>query len=270
MLHLLELTRLPSTTGLHQISAGASVGSTAAKLRPSKVRSALRRRRFEYVFERTPVRDGVETVALGSSYGGWVIPDVVRPDWVCYCVGAGGDVSFDLELIKRYGVRVRAFDPVAGYVESAEREAAGESRFSIHQAAIALTDGPIRMQVTHDEGSRSVSAAKLYDTENFIELPGRSLSSLMSELGDARIDLLKLDIEGAEFELLAQTDLRALGVQVFATQLHHTGSVRETHELIARLKAGGYVAVARRSAVKLTFMAEELLSAASQSPSSSA
>lgn len=249
----------------------AAAASLAALLRPAKVRSALRRRRFEFVYERTPpVRSDVHTIALGSSYGGWIIPDVVEPDWVCYCVGAGGDVSFDLELIRRYGVSVRCFDPVSGYVESARREADGESRFSIVQAAIATTDGPIRMQVTHDEGSRSVSAAHLYDSENFIELPGRTLASLMDELHDERVDLLKLDIEGAEYELLAQLDLRRLGVKVFATQLHHTGTVREAKALIARLREAGYVAVARRSSVKLTFMAEELLGAATQAPISSA
>lgn len=248
-------------------TAAATIG--LAKLRPAKVRSALRRRRFEFVLERTPVRKDVPTLALGSSYGGWVIPDVVQPDWVCYCVGAGGDVSFDLDLIRRYGVEVRGFDPVSSYVESARREAGEERRFSIHEVAIATKDGPIRMQVTHDEGSRSVSAAHLYDTEKFIELPGRSLDSLMSELGDTRVDLLKLDIEGAEYELLAQVDLRRLGVKVFATQLHHTGTVREARSLIGRLRDSGYVAVARRSSVKLTFLAEELLPAAQASSTAS-
>lgn len=49
---------------------------------------------------------------LGSSYGGWVVPgQLIRPGWTCYCVGAGGDVSFDLELIRRYGATVRAVEP---------------------------------------------------------------------------------------------------------------------------------------------------------------
>jgi FkbM family methyltransferase len=246
-------------------SIDAQIAPLIAKLRPAKVRSALRRRRFEFIFERTPLRGGVPTVALGRSYGGWVIPEgIVEPSWVCYCVGAGGDVSFDLELIRRYGATVRAFEPVPGYVELAEREATGEERFSIHQVAIARSDGPIRMQVTHDAQSRSVSAAGLYDSHEFIELPGRTLPSLMSELGDERIDLLKLDVEGTEYELLADVDLRAFGVKVFAIQLHHTGTVRQARELIARLRRDGYEPVAERSSVKLTFLNEELLSGANR------
>jgi FkbM family methyltransferase len=214
------------------------------------------------LLERTPLHGDLPIVELGSSYGGWAVPDhVVEPGWVCYCVGAGGDITFDLELIHRYGATVRAFEPVEGYVESALAEAAGEERFSILRAAIAPADGPIRMQVTHDSASRSVSAAGLYESHEYIEVPGRSLPSLMAELGDERIDLLKLDIEGAEYELLKTLDLRALGVKLFATQLHHTGTVREARALIARLDRDGYEPVACVSAVKLAFLARELLPA---------
>ena len=38
----------------------------------------------------------------------------------------------------------------------------------------------------------------------------------MQEMGDDRIDLLKLDIEGGEYDLLPQLDLQGLQVKVFA------------------------------------------------------
>jgi FkbM family methyltransferase len=230
------------------------------KLRPSKVRHALQRRWFEHHLERTPLREVAGMVSLGSSYGSWLVPDgLIGEGWVCYCVGAGGDVSFDLELIRRYGATVRAVEPVAGYVQEAIEAGAGEARFSVHQAAIATSDGPIRMQVTHDEGSRSVSLAGLYDSSSFIELPGRTLASLMAELGDDHIDLLKLDVEGGEYDLLPTLDLRSLGVKAFAVQLHHTGSVSDARRLIERLREDGYEPAGRLSVVKLTFVHRDLL-----------
>ena len=117
----------------------------------------------------------------------------------------------------------------------------------------------MRLQITHDASSQSVSAAGLYESSAFVEMPGRALASLMAELGDERIDLLKLDVEGAEYELLPAVDLRALGVKVFAVQLHHNGSVRGARALIDRLRADGYRPVACRPAVKLTFAREDLL-----------
>jgi FkbM family methyltransferase len=230
------------------------------KLNPSKVRSALRRRSFERQLERTRLREVTGLVELGSPYGGWTLPgDLIEPSWTCYLVGAGGDISVDLDLIHRYGAMVRSFDAVADYVDRARGEAGGEPRFSAHHAAIATHDGPIRMQVTHDPASQSVSAAHLYDSHSFLELPGRTLQSLMDELGDQRIDLLKLDIEGSEYEVLPSLDLRALGVKVFAAQLHHTGSPADARKLIAMLGERGYDPVACRPAVKLTFARVDLL-----------
>jgi FkbM family methyltransferase len=237
-----------------------AIGSTLVKLRPAKISSALRRRWFEHQVPRVELRETAGVIDLGSSYGGWAMPgELIQPSWVCYLVGAGGDVSFDLDLIQRYGVSVRSFDAVEDYVTRARQQAGDEPRFSAHHAALAAADGPIRMQVTHDPGSRSVSAAKLYDSQRFIELPGRSLASLMAELGDQRIDLLKLDIEGSEYEVLPTVELRALGVKVFAAQLHHTGSVGQARRLIASLRAQGYEPVACRTVVKLTFALGELL-----------
>ncbi|HSZ13704.1 MAG TPA: FkbM family methyltransferase [Solirubrobacteraceae bacterium] len=206
------------------------------------------------------MRPAPDLVHLGSPYGGWVIPGgMIEPSWICYSVGAGGDIGFDLDLIERYGITVRAFDAVAGYVEDAIAQAAGEPCFTAHHAAIATSDGPVRMQLTHDPHSRSVSSAGLYESARFVELPGRTLSSLMAELGDDHIDLLKLDIEGGEYELMPTLSLRDLGTKVFAVQLHHTGSVRDAHGLIARLHEEGYEPVACRPAVKIAFADRDLL-----------
>jgi FkbM family methyltransferase len=231
-----------------------------AKLKPAKVRSALKRRWFEYRLSRLPQRAGPKLVALGSAYGGWKLPEgVIEASWTCYLVGAGGDVSLEFELVSRYGARVRCFDAVAFFVESARERAGDPPAFSVHHAAIAVKDGPIRVQRSHDPVSQSVSAAQLYDSENYFELPGRSLPSLMSELGDTSVELLKLDIEGSEYDVLPTLDLAGLGVKLLAVQLHHNASVRKALQLIAGLREQGYELVASRPAVKLAFLRRELL-----------
>jgi FkbM family methyltransferase len=228
-----------------------------SRLRPAKVRSALRRRWFERRMRRTPLDPVPGLVELGSPYGGWIVPgEEISPAWTCYCVGAGGDVSFDLELIRRYGVTVRSFDAVEDYVRRAAADADGAPGFSAHHAAIATADGPLRVQVTHHVGSRSVSAAGLYDSRDHVEVPGRTLPSLMAELGDARVDLLKLDVEGSEYEVLPTLDLESLGVRVLAVQLHHTGTLGEARRLLDGLRERGYRPVACRPVVKLTWLRE--------------
>jgi len=230
------------------------MNATVRKLRPAKVRRAVRRRAFEWRLGRLPIESGHQIVELGSAYGGWRIPDgSVGAGGICYCVGAGGDVSFDLELIRRYGAVVRTVDPVGAYEAQALEAAAGVSGFSFRRAAVTTADGPIRMQTHHEPGSRSLSAAGLYETDEWIEAVGRTIPSLMDEFGDDRIDLLKVDVEGIEYELVPTLDLVALGVSVFAIQLHHTGTVRDALGLVRGLGAQGFRLVAQRPAVKLTF-----------------
>src|SRR5271156_3478549 len=82
-------------------------------LRPAKWRSAAKRRVFEAVVpRRVHVRSGCATEYLGTSYGGWPAPvQLLDQSSVAYSIGAGGDVSFDTELIRRTGCVVHSFDP---------------------------------------------------------------------------------------------------------------------------------------------------------------
>jgi FkbM family methyltransferase len=231
-----------------------------SRLHPAKIRTGVRRRWFEYEMERTPLRKMDGLVKLGGDYGSWVVPaGLIRPDWVCYAVGAGGDIGFDMELIDGWGLRVRSIDPVPDYIRRALEQAGGDERLTAHQFAVATSDGPMRMQVTHDPNSESVSPVGLYDSKSYVEFEGRTLPSLMAELGDERVELLKLDIEGGEYDVIPSLDLRALGVEVFATQLHHVASVARARALVAVLDAQGYVPVACIPAVKMTFVRRDLL-----------
>ncbi|HUO69812.1 MAG TPA: FkbM family methyltransferase [Solirubrobacteraceae bacterium] len=231
------------------------MNETIRKLRPAKVKSAVRRRWFERRLGSLTPHEDPSILSLGTAYGGWKIPDgILTSDSICYCVGAGGDISFDLELIRRYGVQVRCFDPVEAFECSALEQAAGNPRFAFRRAAITSHDGTIRMQVHHEAASQSVSAAGLYDSTEWVEAPGRTLPSLMREFGDDHIDLLKLDIEGAEYEVLPTLDLAGMGVRIFATQLHHTGGVRDARSLIDGVRRQGFALVAERPVVKVTFV----------------
>lgn len=224
------------------------------KLRPAKVRRAVRRRGFEWRLGRLPIEPGHQIIELGSAYGGWMIPDGrVGRGGICYCIGAGGDISFDLELIRRYGAVVRAVDPVEAYERQALEAASGEPGFSFRRAAVTAANGPIRMQTHHEPGSGSLSAAGLYETDEWIEVDGLTIPSLMEEFGDDHIDLLKIDVEGIEYELMPTLDLVGLGVSVFAIQLHHTGTIADALGLISGLRRQGFQLLAQRPTVKLTF-----------------
>jgi len=237
---------------------------TLRKLRPTKIRNAVSRRWFEWSMSRHGLRDAPGLVDLGSKPGGWTIPTgLVESDWLCYCVGAGGDVSFDRALMRDFGVTVRSFDPATRYAEAALIEVGAGRPFTAYRVALATDDGPISMQLSHEPGSESMSANALYETHRYVQRPGRRLATLMEELGDDRVDLLKVDIEGAEYQVIPELDLHAAGVSVFSVQLHHNGGVRAARRMIDCLRAKGFDPVACRPAVKVTFVRRDLLSSPS-------
>jgi hypothetical protein len=64
----------------------------------------------EEVFKRIEYR--VPTIRLGTEYGGWSLcPHLLCQESIVYSIGIGDDISFDLSLIKKFGITVNAFDP---------------------------------------------------------------------------------------------------------------------------------------------------------------
>jgi FkbM family methyltransferase len=220
-----------------------------------RLRPAVRRRWFAWRLGQIPVEPYAPLVRLGTDYGGWVVPeDLIDESWTCYCVGAGSDVSFDMALLRRYGVTVRSVDPLPEFRRQAEAQAAGDSRFAFFEAALATRDGPLEMYGFEDPEAGSYSQVDLYETRHATTMPGRTLESLMAEAGDARADLLKLDIEGSEYDVLRELDLARLGVRVLCVELHASESAGAGRELLERVRSQGYRLVHREPPTDFTFV----------------
>lgn len=249
-----------------------ALGRAAALARdPQKLRQALLRRFFEFAVARSTRvqhRVGVQFEFLGTEYGGWwVAPTLLDDRSSVWAVGVGADVSFERAILDKTQAReVRSFDPYPLFGELAARELADDARWSFHGCAITPIDGPVQMQGRQDLEKGAVSAvAGLHRGETF-ERPGRSLLSLMQELGTSSVELLKLDVEGLEYELLENLELGSLGVQQLGVELHHNGGVRAARRLVRRLRDAGYVPVARHAPVSYTFLRRDLADGSSQTP----
>src|SRR3546814_6680237 len=63
-------------------------------------------------------------------------------------------------------------------------------------------DATFRFYAPRDPTHVSHSIVNLQETESYFEARCRSIASLMAELGHDRLDLLKVDVEGAEHEVI--------------------------------------------------------------------
>jgi FkbM family methyltransferase len=181
-----------------------------------------------------------DLVRLGSPYGGWWVPkSVLTPGAVAYSAGAGEDVTFDLALLE-HGVRVTTFDPTprsVAYVDSLQIEDEG---FRFVPVAWWNDDAEIVVYAPRDPAHVSYSAHDLQGTGRSITVPGRRVATLARELGDTKLDLIKMDIEGAEMVVIP--DLLSSGPfpQVLCVEFDKIRPLRDVISLIRRIKAAGW------------------------------
>ena len=181
---------------------------------------------------------------LGSRYGGYAVPaDGIRDDWVCYCAGLGEDATFELELIRRFGCTVHAFDPTPQSVAYCASLADREPRFCFHPLALWGADSTQRFYAPRNPRHVSHSVANLQGTDRFIEVECRSVTSLMQELGHDRVDLLKLDVEGAEYSVLEDVLGSGLRPEVLCIDFHRVAGFRELREAVDAVRGAGYAPV---------------------------
>lgn len=164
---------------------------------------------------------------VGTGYGGWFVPTSLLSDRsLCYGVGAGEDISFEIELINRYGCEVHCFDPTPRaqrHVKLLHRNTingvqtsinnAGNlyykvdpgclARLHFHALGLWSQDGPMRFYAPENPAHVSHSIVNLQRTIDYFEADCRTLETVMQTLDHTELSLLKLDVEGAEYEILA-------------------------------------------------------------------
>jgi FkbM family methyltransferase len=188
---------------------------------------------MKHLFQRA-VRPDSELLRLGTVYGGWILPKDhgLTADSLCYCAGAGEDISFECELVERFGCRVRIIDPTPRAIQhfqDLEQAVRSGARFPVNNSRIdfySITDGHLnrlrffpvgladkdtemKFFLPQNQAHVSCSVVNLQKTDQYFTAPCLRLSSIMDRQGDRTIDLLKIDIEGAEYGVIE--DLTASG-----------------------------------------------------------
>ena len=193
------------------------------------------------VYRRVEV--AVKTVRLGDAGGRWsVVPDRLGPGAVVYALGVGTDISFERELIARYGVRVHAFDPTPVALTWAAAQRLPEG-FVLHPYGVADFDGTAPFAAPRKSKFPSFSLVRREGAGPGVEAPVHRLATLVAMLQLPAADLVKMDIEGAEYAVLA--DLLACGHRPgqILVEFHHRWrevGARRTREALALLARNGY------------------------------
>jgi len=181
-------------------------------------------------------------------FGDWVIcPDTINAQSVVYSLGVGEDIDFDKQLIKQFDVLIHAFDPTPNSIEWLKTKGISEN-FDFHPFGISILDGELKLYPrVNRRGRKSKVMYTLIDgggtQEGSITINVKQLPTVMAELGHNTIDLLKMDIEGAEFDVLDQILDVDIDIRQILVEFHHRfkgiGKARMS-QMLKRMDAAGY------------------------------
>jgi FkbM family methyltransferase len=181
---------------------------------------------------------------FGSKDNGWpILPALLAGRAPCvYSLGIGRDISFDKEMIQRFGAEVFAFDPTPASMAWLSKQDVPAS-FHAHPLGVAARDGMMPFAPVSEHGVSHTIIERRPEEGGGLQVPVRRLPTILEKLGHRHLDVLKMDIEGAEYEVLrdmAETNIRPTQVLV---EFHHrfTGiGFRRTLAALLRLHRLGY------------------------------
>ena len=171
-------------------------------------------------------------IKLGTNYGGWAIPKDINldKDSIIYSDGVREDISFDLLLSDKYDCNILLIDPtkrakihyneVIDYYKTKINSFSGDIQKDylsliqnlkpnfdkINYLNIGIWDKEENLKFYKQSNKQYVSQSLINGmfSNNYEIIKTKSIKQIMNKNNHNKIDLLKLDIEGAEIKVLEQ------------------------------------------------------------------
>ena len=151
---------------------------------------------------------------LGSEWGGfWIDTSLIPQGSTAICAGIGNDITFDVELMCRFGCHIVGLDPTQRAIEHIERSLVSglitPENYTFMPRALFGKTG----EVLHCHSFRSVWR------QGGDESISISLPDLFAGYPD--VSIVKMDIEGSEFPVIESLVEIPQSVRQIAVEFHH-------------------------------------------------
>ena len=201
-----------------------------SQLLPRRLRHRLRHS-FDSLYSK-PLPDK-ETIGVLSQWT--IVTRGLHADSVIYSGGVGEDITFEQELIRRFGVKIHIFDPSP----VAARTIALANNDHLLFRPVGLSASPTA-NFSIGGGKNDSTWFKAGGSET---LPCANLAREMERNHHDSIDLLKIDIEGFEYEVLESCFAERIPIKQICVEFHDFFpeiSKAKTREMIRALDSRGF------------------------------
>ncbi len=210
------------------------------------VAQALRKIRKEYSIGKR--RKKLEKDGFSFAVPNYLFLNKFDVDAFVVDVGCGYEAEFCIHMIKRYAAMTYGIDPTRKHrdaLEKLEKQMAGKF---VHISKAVTADGGVltfNESISNESGSlRSDHRNVANDEIRSYEVECLSLAGLLEEIGRESVDIIKLDLEGAEYDLLSKVNREDLLPfnQIFVEFHHHCideFSEADSKERVDRLHSFG-------------------------------
>lgn len=142
---------------------------------------------------------------VGGAKDGWTlcIPDESLHGATVYTIGVGRNIEWDRAMIRTFGTIHHGWDPTPPAV-SFFRAHGPPPGFSFHPVGLGVADGRVWLKLP--EGNRDSWTVMAYarKARKEMEFDVASLQSMMIRQAYWHVSVVKIDVEGMEFEVIAQ------------------------------------------------------------------
>ena len=190
------------------------------------------------------LQTSTEPLVLIGNYSVFNDPDL-GPNSVVYSFGVGTNVSFDEELVTKYGCKVHLFDPTPLSVGFMKQHPFTGKGFVFEPVGLADREQEMTFYLRFAGGSYTLFKPKWRIIDTF-RAHCLTIEQIMSSYGHDHIDLLKMDIEGAALPVMWDMKRKGIRPQQIVVELEApaVGDVEtfltDVGELIEVYKQDGY------------------------------
>jgi FkbM family methyltransferase len=181
----------------------------------------------------------------GNDYGGfYVCPDLLNKESVVYSFGIGEDISFDKAIIDKHNCNVHGFDPTPKSIKwvSSQNQI---PNFHFYAYGLDSKSGAVDFFMpfndNHVSGSLVIQNNVSEQKKVIVEM--KSLFDITNSLKHNHIDIVKMDIEGSEYEVLDSIFEANISINQFLVEFHERffeNGKEKSIQFINRMKKHGF------------------------------